>query len=43
VRSTPGITSALVGMSRRGHVDENLRTAETAPLNLDQFRAIFNS
>jgi len=43
VRSTPGITSALVGMSRREHVSENLRTAQTPPLNLEQFRAIFNS
>jgi len=42
VRSTPGITSALVGMSRREHVTENLGTAQTPPLNLDQFRAIFN-
>ncbi|MGO8791419.1 MAG: aldo/keto reductase [Terriglobia bacterium] len=42
VRSTPGITSALVGMSQREHVSENLRTARTPPLNLEQFRAIFN-
>ena len=42
VRSTPGITSALVGMSRREHVVENLSTAERPPLNLEQFRAIFN-
>jgi aryl-alcohol dehydrogenase-like predicted oxidoreductase len=41
VRSTPGITSALVGMSRREHVSENLRTAQAPPLNLEQFRAIF--
>ena len=42
VRSTPGITSALVGMSQREHVTENLRTAQMPPLNLEQFRAIFN-
>jgi len=42
VRSTPGIASALVGMSRREHVTENLLTAQTPPLNLEQFRAIFN-
>ena len=41
VRSTPGITSALVGMSRPEHVDENLATASVAPLSLDDFRAIF--
>jgi len=42
VRSTPGIASALVGMSHREHVTENLDTARTPPLNLEQFRAIFN-
>jgi len=42
VRSTPGIVSALVGMSRSAHLAENLSTALTPPLNLDQFRAIFN-
>jgi len=42
VRSTPGISSALVGMSQLEHVAENLRTAQTPPLNLEQFRAIFN-
>jgi aryl-alcohol dehydrogenase-like predicted oxidoreductase len=31
VRSTPGITSALVGMSRREHVAENLALARVAP------------
>ena len=42
VRSTPGIASALVGMSRRAHVTENLRTALTPPLTIEQFRAIFS-
>jgi aryl-alcohol dehydrogenase-like predicted oxidoreductase len=41
VRSTPGIAAALVGMSRRAHVTENLRTAQTPPLSLQQFRDIF--
>jgi aryl-alcohol dehydrogenase-like predicted oxidoreductase len=41
VRSTPGVACALVGMSRREHVTENLSTAQTPPLNLEQFRAIF--
>jgi aryl-alcohol dehydrogenase-like predicted oxidoreductase len=41
VRSTPGITAALVGMSRAQHVEENLSTASVAPLSLDDFRAIF--
>jgi aryl-alcohol dehydrogenase-like predicted oxidoreductase len=42
VRSTPGITCALVGMSHRDHVTENLGTAQTPPLNLDQFRAMLS-
>jgi aryl-alcohol dehydrogenase-like predicted oxidoreductase len=42
VRSTPGVACALVGMSRREHLVENLGTAQTPPLNLEQFRAIFN-
>jgi aryl-alcohol dehydrogenase-like predicted oxidoreductase len=42
VRSTPGIASALVGMSHRDHVIENLGTAQTPPLNLEQFRSIFS-
>ena len=41
VRSTPGITCALVGMSRREHVEENLATAKTAPLTIEEFRALF--
>jgi predicted aldo/keto reductase-like oxidoreductase len=40
VRSTPGITCALVGMSNLEHVQENLDTASTAPMTLEQFRAI---
>ncbi len=40
VRSTPGITCALVGMSRREHVEENLATASVAPLTLAQFRSL---
>ncbi|MGH9883821.1 MAG: aldo/keto reductase, partial [Pyrinomonadaceae bacterium] len=31
VRSTPGITTALVGMSSREHVEENLELAQFAP------------
>ena len=42
VRSTPGIACALVGMSRREHLAENLATARTPPLKLEQFRAIFS-
>jgi aryl-alcohol dehydrogenase-like predicted oxidoreductase len=42
VRSTPGITCALVGMSRRAHVEENLATACVAPLTLAQFRSLLS-
>ncbi len=31
VRSTPGVTTALVGMRSRPHVQENLRLAQIAP------------
>jgi aryl-alcohol dehydrogenase-like predicted oxidoreductase len=41
VRSTPGVTTALVGMSRREHVDENLATARVPPLNFKDYRAMF--
>jgi aryl-alcohol dehydrogenase-like predicted oxidoreductase len=41
VRSTPGITCALVGMCRREHVLENLGTASHPPLSNEDFRAIF--
>lgn len=41
VRSTPGITCALVGMSHREHVEENLGTATVAPLTLQEYRQIF--
>jgi aryl-alcohol dehydrogenase-like predicted oxidoreductase len=42
VRSTPGITSALVGMSRREHVEENLGTAAVPPLPIEEYRALFS-
>ena len=42
VRSTPGITCALVGMGREEHVEENLATASVSWLSLEDFRAIFS-
>jgi aryl-alcohol dehydrogenase-like predicted oxidoreductase len=42
VRSTPGITSALVGMSRREHIEENLATAAVPPLSIEEYRALFS-
>lgn len=41
VRSTPGITAALVGMSHREHVEENLATARVAPMSFRDYRAMF--
>jgi aryl-alcohol dehydrogenase-like predicted oxidoreductase len=41
VRSTPGVTCALVGMSRREHVEENLATARVAPFTIEEFIAAF--
>jgi len=40
VRSAPGITCALVGMSRGEHVEENLATAAVPPLSFAQFRSL---
>jgi aryl-alcohol dehydrogenase-like predicted oxidoreductase len=40
-RSTPGITTALVGMSRRAHVEENLKLARIAPASADDYRRLF--
>jgi aryl-alcohol dehydrogenase-like predicted oxidoreductase len=42
VRSTPGITSALVGMSQIEHVKEDLSTASLPPLTLQEYRRIFS-
>lgn len=41
VRSTPGITSSLVGMSQIRHVDENMQLARIAPAPWDQFKNLF--
>ena len=41
VRSTPGVTCALIGMSRPEHVDENLATATVPRLSLEDFRTMF--
>ncbi|MFQ5817604.1 MAG: aldo/keto reductase [Terriglobia bacterium] len=41
VRSTPGITTALVGMSRVEHVEENLQLATQPPLPREKFLQLF--
>jgi aryl-alcohol dehydrogenase-like predicted oxidoreductase len=43
VRSTPGITTALVGMSRPEHVDENLELINTPPLDADAYRQFLSA
>lgn len=43
VRSTPGITTALVGMSSRDHVEENLKLAGVEPLKAEQFMKLFST
>jgi aryl-alcohol dehydrogenase-like predicted oxidoreductase len=41
VRSTPGITTALIGMSRREHVEENLQLVRVAPTLPEDFQRLF--
>jgi aryl-alcohol dehydrogenase-like predicted oxidoreductase len=43
VRSTPGITTALVGMSRVVHVEENLQLARIAPALPEDYQRLFSS
>jgi len=42
VRSAPGITTALVGMSRAEHARANARLVSTPPATLDQFSQLFS-
>jgi aryl-alcohol dehydrogenase-like predicted oxidoreductase len=41
VRSTPGMGTALVGMKRVEHIEENLATAAVAPIPPSQFLRLF--
>ena len=41
-RSLPGVTTALVGMSRVGHVRENLGILGVPPLSPESVDAIFS-
>ena len=41
VRSTPGITTALIGMSRVEHVEENLRLVKIPPATAEEFERLF--
>ncbi len=40
-RSTPGVTTALVGMSRRAHVEENLQLARVPPASAEDYGRLF--
>lgn len=42
VRSTPGVTAALVGMKRKEHVAENLKTAGFPPASAEQLEKFFS-
>lgn len=42
VRSAPGITTALVGMSQRAHVEENLQLVRVEPTPPEDFNKLFN-
>ena len=42
VRSTPGITTALVGMSSRAHVEENLQLASRPPVTAERYMQLFS-
>jgi aryl-alcohol dehydrogenase-like predicted oxidoreductase len=41
-RSTPGVTTALVGMKQRAHVEEILALAQQPPLAADQVARLFD-
>ena len=43
IRSTPGISSALVGMKSAAHVEENLQVAKVPPLSRELFAKLFSS
>ena len=42
VRSAPGITTALVGMSRVAHVEENLQLVEVHPARPEDLIGLFD-
>jgi predicted aldo/keto reductase-like oxidoreductase len=41
-RSAPGITTALVGMSRTAHVEANARLVQVPPAGMEQFSKLFS-
>ena len=43
VRSTPGVTTALVGMKQIQHVEENLETARVRPATWEEYGKLFQA
>lgn len=43
VRSTPGVSVALVGMTQTQHVEENLKLAQTPPASWEQYVKLFQT
>ncbi|HXG64551.1 MAG TPA: aldo/keto reductase, partial [Blastocatellia bacterium] len=41
-RSAPGVTTALIGMSQRSHVEENMMVAQIPPAPIEDFLKIFS-
>ena len=39
-RSAPGVATALVGMARAVHVEENLQLVKVSPLSREEFAAL---
>ena len=43
VRSAPGVATALVGMSQRSHVEENLMAAKIPPAPIEEYLQMFSN
>ncbi len=43
VRSTPGMTVALIGMRQTAHVEENLAVAKTPPTPAEDYVKLFQT
>lgn len=43
VRSTPGVTTALVGMAHAAHVEENLTLAKIEPVSPEMYNKLFET
>lgn len=43
VRSAPGVTTALIGMSHAEHVEENLELAQVEPVKPEEFVRVFDA